>query len=196
MTNDLVEQDRAATTIDQLADEAMMIEPSRAAQWLFYCILGIFVTAFVWASVAKLDRVTRGAGWVVTSNQLQEIEYLEGGIVEEILVSPGDVVVEGQLLVKLDPTQLNVEFTQGRDGYNRLIARTARLEAEAAFKPVVFPSELIEAAPSIVAAERALYEARAQEFSAAVSIAENKLCLLYTSPSPRDRTRSRMPSSA
>ena len=25
---------------------------------------------------------------------------------------------------------------------------------------------------------------------------ENKSCLLYTSPSPRDRTRSRMPSSA
>ena len=27
-------------------------------------------------------------------------------------------------------------------------------------------------------------------------IARNKDCLLYTSPSPRDRTRSRMPSSA
>ena len=27
-------------------------------------------------------------------------------------------------------------------------------------------------------------------------IAANKVCLLYTSPSPRDRTRSRMPSSA
>ena len=26
--------------------------------------------------------------------------------------------------------------------------------------------------------------------------ADNKICLLYTSPSPRDRTRSRMPSSA
>ena len=26
--------------------------------------------------------------------------------------------------------------------------------------------------------------------------AEQKICLLYTSPSPRDRTRSRMPSSA
>ena len=25
---------------------------------------------------------------------------------------------------------------------------------------------------------------------------KNKICLLYTSPSPRDRTRSRMPSSA
>ena len=29
-----------------------------------------------------------------------------------------------------------------------------------------------------------------------VSIAPTEVCLLYTSPSPRDRTRSRMPSSA
>ena len=36
----------------------------------------------------------------------------------------------------------------------------------------------------IVASERARVEA------------ESELCLLYTSPSPRDRTRSRMPSSA
>ena len=28
------------------------------------------------------------------------------------------------------------------------------------------------------------------------TLAENRICLLYTSPSPRDRTRSRMPSSA
>ena len=27
-------------------------------------------------------------------------------------------------------------------------------------------------------------------------LVDNKICLLYTSPSPRDRTRSRMPSSA
>ena len=27
-------------------------------------------------------------------------------------------------------------------------------------------------------------------------MADNNICLLYTSPSPRDRTRSRMPSSA
>ena len=29
-----------------------------------------------------------------------------------------------------------------------------------------------------------------------LTFAERKICLLYTSPSPRDRTRSRMPSSA
>ena len=35
-----------------------------------------------------------------------------------------------------------------------------------------------------------------QAFSDKVCIDEARLCLLYTSPSPRDRTRSRMPSSA
>ena len=30
----------------------------------------------------------------------------------------------------------------------------------------------------------------------AVTVHETNICLLYTSPSPRDRTRSRMPSSA
>ena len=29
-----------------------------------------------------------------------------------------------------------------------------------------------------------------------VQLSDRRLCLLYTSPSPRDRTRSRMPSSA
>jgi len=34
------------------------------------------------------------------------------------------------------------------------------------------------------------------EIAEAMAIMLPKLCLLYTSPSPRDRTRSRMPSSA
>ena len=32
--------------------------------------------------------------------------------------------------------------------------------------------------------------------NAGIPVAQSKNCLLYTSPSPRDRTRSRMPSSA
>ena len=34
------------------------------------------------------------------------------------------------------------------------------------------------------------------KFTIAISSAKGGVCLLYTSPSPRDRTRSRMPSSA
>ena len=161
------------TTID--ADEAMPIEPAQAAQYLLYAIAGLVVFALVWASTAKLDRVTRGQGRVVTSNQLQEVQYLEGGIVQEILVSAGERVAAGQLLVKLDPTQMNVEFVQGREGFNTLAARIARLEAEADLAPLIFPAELIAGAPQAVSNERALYDARYAELEAALQIERNKL---------------------
>ena len=55
--------------------------------------------------------------------------------------------------------------------------REAALERVAVGDPVPFAPDFVELAPGIVAAQ-------------ALD------CLLYTSPSPRDRTRSRMPSSA
>ena len=156
-------------------EETMPIEPARAAQLLLYIIAGFFVATLVWASVAKLDRVTRGQGRVVTTSQLQEIQYLEGGIVKEILVSSGDQVKAGDVLVKLDPTQMNVEFAQGQEGYNLLAARIARLEAEATLRSLVFVTELEAAAPDITASERALYDARIAELDAALEVEHEKL---------------------
>ena len=40
------------------------------------------------------------------------------------------------------------------------------------------------------------YKQEDQKTVRAENITESLICLLYTSPSPRDRTRSRMPSSA
>jgi len=162
-----------ADTVD--IDAEMPIEPATAAQYLLYAIASLVLLTLVWASLAKLDRVTRGQGWVVTSNQLQELQYFEGGIVKEILVSAGDRVDAGQVLVKLDPTQMNVAFAQGQEGYNGLIAKVARLEAEAALSEPVFPDTLIAASPRIVANERQLYEARQAELSASIDIEQKKL---------------------
>ena len=41
-----------------------------------------------------------------------------------------------------------------------------------------------------------LIEERREEFARELSLEQGKPCLLYTSPSPRDRQKSRMPSSA
>ena len=45
------------------------------------------------------------------------------------------------------------------------------------------------------AEKRSMLESRSEQFKAAAK-GEVKDCLLYTSPSPRDRQKSRMPSSA
>jgi len=150
------------------------VEPARAAQFLFYGIAVFFVLTLIWASTARLDRVTRGAGRVVPSNQLQEVQYLEGGIVSSILVAAGDDVKSGDLLVRLDPTQMNADFFQGRDGYNLLSARITRLEARTQRKPLIFAPELTINAAGIVYNERRLFEARSEEIEAALSVEQSK----------------------
>jgi adhesin transport system membrane fusion protein len=156
---------------DLLLEEALPIEPARAAQYLLYAVAGFFFAALVWAATARLDKVARGVGRVVPSNQLQEVQYLEGGIVKEILVDAGETVKAGQILVRLDPTRLSAEFAGGRDAYQLLSARILRLEALANSAPLQFPATLETSAPGVVAAERALYEARTAEFEASVGVA-------------------------
>ena len=58
-----------------------------------------------------------------------------------------------------------------------------------------------EKGEGFTAEEKAAMKERAKELKAEARASKNKEqgesdCLLYTSPSPRDRTRSRMPSSA
>lgn len=170
-TNEIaVSEENASLEIDDM----LPMEPSKAAQMLLYVIVGLVVLTLVWASVARLDQVTRGRGWVVTSNSLQEVQYLEGGIVKEILVSAGERVKAGQLLVKLDPTQMNAEFSKGRAEFNALSARITRLESESSLEPLRFSEAFVAAAPEIVSRERALYNARADELSSALEIAQKK----------------------
>ncbi|MGE0410069.1 MAG: HlyD family type I secretion periplasmic adaptor subunit [Amphiplicatus sp.] len=161
--------------LDIRLEEELPVEPAKAAQILLYLIAGLVLVAFLWAATARLDRVTRGQGRVVPSNQLQEVQYLEGGIVKEILVSAGDAVKAGQILVRLDPTQVNAEFARDREGYNLLYARVTRLEAISQGKPLVFPPELERAAPNIVKDERHLYRARMEELEASLDVEEAKL---------------------
>ncbi|MEQ8936062.1 MAG: HlyD family type I secretion periplasmic adaptor subunit [Amphiplicatus sp.] len=160
---------------DLAIDDALPIEPAKAAKILLYIIAGLFVLAFVWAATARLDRVTRGQGRVVPSNQLQEVQYLEGGIVKEILVKAGQQVKAGEILVRLDPTQFNAEFAQGREGFNLAAARVRRLSAEAEQKDLAFSDELLSAAPDVAADERSLYEARMAELNASLEVEGSKL---------------------
>ena len=64
---------------------------------------------------------------------------------------------------------------------------------------VTFPEYMMFYTPSTQTAKQVAQEAETinGEFVSAVAqSAKDNSCLLYTSPSPRDRTRSRMPSSA
>jgi adhesin transport system membrane fusion protein len=94
-------------------------------------VLAAFVVLFLaWASLTKIDRTVRGMARVVPSSKLQVVSNLEGGVVEQILVRPGDSVRRGQLLVRLSPKITGAAFDSSSANVNSLEAKIARLQAE------------------------------------------------------------------
>ncbi len=129
----------------------------------------------LWAAFAQVDEVTRGEAKVVPTSQVQIVQSVDGGVVEEILVREGQVVEAGQLLLRVDPTRFASSLGESRVSQLALRAKAERLQAlvqNRAFNP---PADLLKDAPDIVAQERSLYESRRAELSAQISITQSQL---------------------
>ena len=59
----------------------------------------------LWACLAPLDQGVVGSGTVVVAGERKAVQSLVGGVVEKLLVSDGDRVSQGQLLVQLNTVQ-------------------------------------------------------------------------------------------
>lgn len=127
---------------------------------IFLCLAG-FVT---WASMAEIDEVTKATGKVIPSSSVQTIQNLEGGIVAEILISEGDTVEAGQVLVRIDDTLSSSSFREDLARAEALRAALVRLTAEARDKAdLEFPEDLEQAREDLVKRERDLFEKRRNE---------------------------------
>ena len=83
-------------------------------------IATFLIIFIIWANLASLEKVIRGEGKVVVSAKNQVIQNLEGGIIKEIYVKAGDIVKEGQALLKLDDTVYDSELDASRKQLNNL----------------------------------------------------------------------------
>ena len=137
------------------------------------------ILLLTWMSLAEIDEITRGQGEVVPSGENQIIQNLEGGIVEEILVHPGDQVEKGQLLLKINNQKSTSGFESSQMSTQSLQARAQRLRAEANNRKFA-PSdqELKKMSPQVrkfVETERSLYESRRHGYYAALAILRQQL---------------------
>jgi adhesin transport system membrane fusion protein len=121
-----------------------------------------------------LDEVTRGEGKVIPSSKIQVIQNLEGGILSEVLVSEGQLVEKGDVLLKIDDTRFSSTFLETKLKYWELLARASRLEAEAKGEDLELPEELINERPALAAAERSLYQARQRELQSTIDVLEQQ----------------------
>ena len=146
---------------------AQVVEASPQVVWILYLIAAVLVAAITWASLARVDEVTKADARVVPEGHEQVIASLEGGILHELLVHEGEQVEEGQSLAVLDPTRYQSQQAEGETKRIALKAQIARLTAESTGRPLEFPPEVL-AQPRVAEGERDNYAARKHALDDAV----------------------------
>lgn len=148
-----------------------------------YIRLGIFCVILLgaglggWAATARLQGAVIAPGQLEVENRRQVVQHPDGGVVGEILVREGDLVAAGEVLVRLDGTQLRSELAVLESQLFELMARRGRLEAEQSDRETIrFDPELIEVAQfdpgvrSLLDGQQALFEARRRTMQREVEV--------------------------
>ncbi|HKS13645.1 MAG TPA: HlyD family type I secretion periplasmic adaptor subunit [Pseudomonas sp.] len=148
----------------------------RAGRVIVICAL--MLAAFLaWAFWFEVVEVSTGTGKVIPSSREQVIQTLEGGIVAEMNVTEGDMVQRGQILAQLDPTKSQSSVGESEAKYLAARASVARLRAEVAGKPLVFP-DVLKQSTDLIEAETALYQTRRRGLEQTLAGIEDSLKLV------------------
>ncbi len=169
----------SAQELDYVDDRtaALLLNTPNSARIMLWVMVAFFFVATIWASFAEIDKVTVGQGKVVPSSQIQVIQNLEGGLVKEILVKEGQLVIKGQQLLLLDDTRFRSDFRERAQELANLKATVIEVSAsinsvtindqfdiknwqgsvQIDYNQLIFPESLKESEPNLVARQSAQY---------------------------------------
>lgn len=118
--------------------------------------LGLFVA---WAATFELDQAVRASGQVISNARTQIIQAVDGGVLEELRVTEGQVVKVGEVLAVLEKSRATAGFEESRDRAASLSIALARAQAESRLQTPVF-GEAAKAYPEFARAQQTLFEQR------------------------------------
>ena len=141
--------------------QAMVAEKQNVIGVTLLLLLACLGAALYWANTFKLEEITRGNAKVIPSSREQIIQSLEGGILSALMVKEGDVVTQGQPLLRIDPTKAKASYQEGQNKALALRATASRLRAEARGTTLQFSAD-VKQLPELVKNETNTYQAKRQ----------------------------------
>ena len=160
--------------MDELS-AATRMKPSFSSNLMLFSITALIGALIFWSTYFEIEEITHGSGKVVPTQEVQIVQSLEGGVLEEILVQEGDLVEQGQVLLKVS----DVAFVSEEKGTEvqsmALRAKKNRLLAEANGTEFKIDDDIVEKYPDIARNEKSLYMSRQEELRNAKSILDAKI---------------------
>ena len=147
----------------------------------FAVVLLTFAVFGGWAGLASIDGAVIASGSIVVESDRKAVQHLEGGIVQNLMVTGDAHVEQGQVLLRLDAMQERAKEEIARSAVYSAIAEEARLQAEAeGSDKVTFPPDLVQKSsdPSALRAmgdQKRRFEERRAARKLEVSILEEKI---------------------
>ncbi|MTK63734.1 MAG: HlyD family type I secretion periplasmic adaptor subunit [Methanobacterium sp.] len=140
----------------------------RRPLWIgVFIILATFLGAGLWAATAQLDSAAQAPGVVIAEGNRRLIQHLEGGIVKDILVTEGQEVKAGDVLIRLDDVRAKAQLAIVQADLDLQKAVEARLLAERdGTKEPQFPAYLLDktkddmTVANIITGQKNLFQAR------------------------------------
>lgn len=104
--------------------------PARLPRAILFTVAALVGLLLLWATFSRLDIISSSEGRLVPLNFTKVVQPADAGVVAEILVKDGDLVAEGQVLLRMDARLSHADTTAlTRDlALKRLTIR--RIEAE------------------------------------------------------------------
>jgi HlyD family secretion protein len=163
-------QDRAVAVYGK---EHPRSDMRRIIGWGFVLLVLQFCCFGVWAMTVPLRGAVVAPGVIKVHSMRKAVQHLEGGIVKSIHVRENDQVKAGQLIARLDTTQIEANLGSLETKYFSVLAMEARLAAEEArATSILFPDELKKNVSH--AAARVAMQTQDAEFAARLAAIENE----------------------
>jgi membrane fusion protein, protease secretion system len=160
--------------------EPVRIEESSVKKQSGKVIFVAFVAFLVWAFTAPLDSGAVVSGTVVVQGSRKAVQHPKGGVVERILVKEGDTVRQGDVVVQINPLNIDANLRQAEYEFIQTLAAHSRLLTERAGEATITWDADLDAFanhPQVAEAKRLqtqLFQSRQREIAAAKNIFAQK----------------------
>lgn len=133
-----------------------------------------------WAATAQLDRAVIAPGMIDVASNRKQIQHLEGGVIEEILVKEGSRVEAGDVLMRLNDVQARANVRVYEIRLHIAQAMEARLLAERRMEdsfdlPVNLQKDVAPEVQAAIVDQREIFADRISILNSQVSILKSRI---------------------
>jgi len=157
--------------------QAVVLEESGTSGLVRFTMMVASATtaAFVvWAGLTNVPEIAAAEGNVIPSGQIQTIQHLEGGIVQDVVVKEAEIVEAGQVIIRLNPAQAISDLEQTRAREATLLIKAERLRAFAEERQPDF-SSMPQGYDRLIADNLAIFTSQTQARDTARSVITSQI---------------------